>query len=219
MLSRTCDVVAKAIPNLCEPLPQARVSQALPTPQEKAELAKFHEVKAYRDKVWGPALWTALEAMILSMPNSLDEQEFCSFKLYLALSARYMPCENCGRHFTQHLVDMPNTIAMRTRAGLIKWLTDVKNDVNRRNGKPILSVDEIVNLLSEKGKGGEHDGQKKTTTKTKTTTTTNPTTRSSTRSSDAPSPLSIALLAAAVVVLFIVMWKWVPRKSKKSSRK
>lgn len=215
MLSLTCDAVTKALPNLCEPLPAARVSIPLPSPEEKAVLAKFHDVKAYRDRVWGPALWTALEAMVLSLPNSLDEQEFCSFKLYLALSARYMPCENCGRHFTQHLAAMPNTLTIRTRAGVLKWLTDVKNDVNRRNNKPILGPDEIVAVLSEKGKG-ESGSEKKTHMGTKKKI--NPTIKSSntysTNSSDGPSLASIILLAVAVALLSAVLWYTVVRKAR-----
>lgn len=226
MLSLTCDAVTKALPNLCEPLPAARVSIPLPSPEEKALLAKFHDVKAYRDRVWGPALWTALEAMVLSLPNSLDEQEFCSFKLYLALSARYMPCENCGRHFTQHLAAMPNTLTIRTRAGVLKWLTDVKNDVNRRNSKPILGPDEIVTVLTEKGKG-ESGSEKKTHMGTNTTTATkkkiNPTIKSSdtysTNSSDGPSLASIILLAVAVALLSAVLWYTVVRKAKSRKAK
>lgn len=220
MLSLTCDAVTKALPNLCEPLPAARVSIPLPSPEEKAVLAKFHDVKAYRDRVWGPALWTALEAMVLSLPNSLDEQEFCSFKLYLALSARYMPCENCGRHFTQHLAAMPNTLTIRTRAGVLKWLTDVKNDVNRRNNKPILGPDEIVAVLSEKGKG-ESGSEKKTHMGTNMRTATKkntPTIKSSntysTNSSDGPSLASIILLAVAVALLSAVLWYTVVRKAR-----
>lgn len=214
MLSLTCDAVTKALPNLCEPLPANRVSIPLPSPEEKAVLAKFHDVKAYRDRVWGPAMWTSLEANILSMPNSLSEQEFCSFKLFLALTARYMPCENCGRHFTQHLASMPNTLTIRTRAGLLKWLTDVKNDVNRRNNKVILNTDQIVAVLSEKGKG--EAAEKKTTQKKPTTNPTTTTTMSSTNSSEGPSLLSIIALAGLVILLAFILWRTVIQKRKRS---
>lgn len=226
--SCTCDVVKQALPNLCDPLPLSRVSLTLPSPEEKEVLAKFHAVKAYRDRVWGPALWTALEGMILTLPPKLDENDFCTFKTYLALTARYMPCENCGRHFSQHLADMPNTIAIRTRAGLLKWITDVKNDVNRQRGKPILSTDEIIEVLN---KNNEDPAEKKKTEQAENTpasTTTSPqtpmppTTSSSTNSSP-HSLTSIIILAIAVVLLGALIWRGLKvhksRKNRKGSRK
>jgi hypothetical protein len=147
-----------AMPSLCEPPPPlCHAKRQVVDPKVQAELADFAEVKAFPDTVWGPAKWTALESEILSLPEEIDQSEFCMFKTYLALNARYLPCGNCSRHFAEHIAAMPNDRQIRTRAGLLKWLTMVHNDVNRRKHREPLTHQQIVDVLSEKS-------QKKTTT-------------------------------------------------------
>lgn len=169
--------ILSAMPALCEPAPP-RHSQAKPDPALVSQLDDFHKLTAYSDLVWGPAKWTALESEILTLPAKLDEHEFCMFKVYLALNARYLPCINCARHFEEHIQRMPNDDVMRTRAGLLKWFTDVHNDVNRRKHREELSHEEIIRVLGQKanaaaaavavvGDGGagagEGDSEKKNT--------------------------------------------------------
>jgi hypothetical protein len=140
-----------AMPSLCEPPPPLCHAKAqAEDPRATMELADFASVKAYPDSVWGPARWTSLESEILSLPEEIDQHEFCMFKTYLALSARYLPCGNCSRHFAEHLASMPNNKEIRTRAGLLKWLTMVHNDVNRRKQREPLSHDDIINVLKQK---------------------------------------------------------------------
>lgn len=149
--------ILSAMPALCEPAPP-RHSQPKPDPALVSQLDDFHKLTAYTDHVWGPAKWTALEAEILTLPAKLDQHEFCMFKVYLALNARYLPCINCARHFEEHIQRMPNDDVMRTRAGLLKWLTDVHNDVNRRKHREQLSHEEIIRLLGQKGSGPKGEG-------------------------------------------------------------
>jgi preprotein translocase subunit SecG len=147
-----------AMPSLCEPPPPlCHAKQTVVDPETQAQLADFGKVGAYPDSVWGPAKWTALQSEILSLPEEIDQHEFCTFKTYLALNARYLPCTNCSRHFAEHLANMPNTREMRTRAGLLRWLTDVHNDVNRRKHRELLTHQQIVAVLNDKA------AQKKTT--------------------------------------------------------
>jgi ABC-type Na+ efflux pump permease subunit len=138
-----------------------------------------------------------------------------------------MPCENCGRHFTQQLANMPNTVAIRTRAGLLKWITDVKNDVNRKRGTtPVLTTDQIIEVLNQKNADPAAVEEKKKTgpTTTTTTETSPPTTPSSTNSSP-HSLTSIIILAIAVVLLGTLIWRGLrvhrlkARKNHKGSKK
>lgn len=147
-----------AMPSLCEPPPPlCHAKQTAVDPETQAQMADFAKVGAYPDSVWGPAKWTALQSEILSLPEEIDQHEFCMFKTYLALNARYLPCSNCSRHFAEHLANMPNTREMRTRAGLLRWLTSVHNDVNRRKHREPLTHQQIVAVLNDKA------AQKKTT--------------------------------------------------------
>lgn len=157
--------ILSAMPALCEPAPP-RHSQTRPDDALVQQLDDFHKLTGFPDHVWGPAKWTALESEILTLPAKLDEHEFCMFKVYLALNARYLPCINCARHFEEHIQRMPNTDIMRTRAGLLKWLTDVHNDVNRRKHREQLTHAEIMSVLSAKASStapaGNDDLEKKT---------------------------------------------------------
>jgi hypothetical protein len=139
----------EAIPNLCE-LEPPKSEQREPGPDERILLQRYESVRPYADSVWGPASWTALEADILSLPERLDAHEFCLFKIYLALRARYLSCSACAIHFEKAIKSMPNDAVHRTRAGLLRWLCDVHNDVNRRKQRDPLSQDAVLETLNAK---------------------------------------------------------------------
>jgi hypothetical protein len=146
----------EAMPTLCQ-LEPPRSAQPTVSPVTRALLHQYAEVKPYGDKVWGPASWTALEADILSLPDTLDEHEFCMFRIYLALRARYLSCSACAMHFEAALKAMPNDAIHRTRAGLLRWLCAVHNDVNRRKQRAPLAERDILAILRGKAaaEGGE----------------------------------------------------------------
>lgn len=157
--------ILESMPHLCEPEPP-RAQQPALTDEDRAALARFEAVRPYGDSVWGPAAWTALQADILSLPRELDTHEFCMFKVYLALRARYLPCGACALHFEKALRQMPNHASMRTRAGLLRWITTVQNDVNRRKQREPLDQDAVIAALDAKAaaaaggeQGGEADGE------------------------------------------------------------
>jgi hypothetical protein len=143
----------EAIPNLCE-LEPPKCTQPQVAAEDRALLAAYGAIRPYHDSVWGPASWTALEADILSLPDELDEHEFCMFRIYLALRARYLSCAACALHFEAAIKAMPNDAVHRTRAGLLRWLCGVHNDVNRRKQRAPLPEREILDLLRAK-EGGE----------------------------------------------------------------
>jgi hypothetical protein len=153
--------ILQAMPHLCAPEPP-REAQPPVAEEDRQMLARFAEVRPYADSVWGPAAWTALQADILSLPRELDAHEFCMFKVYLALRARYLPCSACALHFERHLRKMPNHATMRTRAGLLRWLTTVHNDVNRRKQRIPLPETQILDILHAKAAmraEGEAEGE------------------------------------------------------------
>jgi hypothetical protein len=149
--SEDCPMAAmlEAMPNLCE-LEPPKSEQHEPTADERILLQRYEAVRPYADTVWGPASWTALEGDILSLPERLDAHEFCMFKIYLALRARYLSCSACALHFEKAIKAMPNDAVHRTRAGLLKWLCAVHNDVNRRKQREPLSEDAILEALNAK---------------------------------------------------------------------
>jgi hypothetical protein len=148
----------EAMPHLCD-LEPPRSEQKKPDPEEAAMLQRYEAVKPYSDKIWGPASWTALEADILSLPERLDAHEYCLFKIYLALRARYLSCSACAMHFEKALKAMPNDAIHRTRAGLLRWLCGVHNEVNKRKQRQPLAEDEILAILNGKAAVPDHDDE------------------------------------------------------------
>jgi hypothetical protein len=196
-----------AMPSLCEPPPsQCHSKRQVVEPKVLAELEDFAKIKAYEGSVWGPAKWTALESEILTLPEEIDQHEFCMFKTYLALNARYLPCGNCSRHFAEHLANMPNTKEIRTRAGLLRWLTMVHNDVNKRKHAPILSHAQIIATLEDKA-------QKKTTH------TPSAQESGSSAGESTPLPESHLILLLVLLAILVVAFVWFLVKRARRNRR
>jgi hypothetical protein len=202
-------MMLEAMPNLCE-LEPPKSEQPEPSAADQKVLDEFAEVKPYSDKVWGPASWTALEADILSLPEKLDAHEFCLFKIYLALRARYLSCTACAMHFEKAIKKMPNDAVHRTRAGLLRWLCGVHNDVNRRKQREPLSEAAILAELNAKAavladheKAGGSGGSRQVCAKACPCTASAPS--SATAPSPSSSPFSAALPAVAIVLLAVLV--------------
>lgn len=129
-------------PSLCAPPDEGK-----PLRVDASLFDALDELPPYTNNVWGPAEWIAGENTILGLPDVLSEAEFCLFRVYLALKARFMTCPNCQRHFRAALEAMPNDRLIRTRAGLLAWWTGLHNEVNARRHQHVLTSDEIVASL------------------------------------------------------------------------
>lgn len=152
-------LMLRSIPELCAPLPEFEERKAI-DPETQRKLDDFASIGPYPDTVWGGPTWTRLESSFLSFPEQIDENEFRLIKAWLMLDARYLPCGDCAKHFEHAIRTMPNNKEIRTRAGMLKWLTDVKNDVNRRKGVPTKTHREIIDTLRAKSHGGQPSKKK-----------------------------------------------------------
>lgn len=141
----------RAHPHLCDPIPCDPVS---PPDQDIARAKDFAELRPYEISSWADAWWRTLDSAARSLPDELDEHEFCTFKLFLMLSARYLPCGDCSTHFERAVSEIPNNALSRTRGGLLMWLSDTQSNVRRRQGRETLSHDEIIAAMNARASGG-----------------------------------------------------------------
>jgi hypothetical protein len=125
-------------PGLCAPLDESKPLEA-----DASLYDALHELPPYATSVWGPE-WIATENAILGMSDEISESDFCLFRVYLSLKARFMTCPNCQRHFRAALDAMPNDRLIRTRAGLLVWWTRLHNEVNARRHQHVHAPHEII---------------------------------------------------------------------------
>ncbi len=92
--------------------------------------------------IWGPHAWNLISAIALSYPEEADmkiQQDTTAFLTSLQL---VLPCERCREHFKENLEKYPLSQALGGRYDFIKWVIDVRNSINEKNGKKLLTYEE-----------------------------------------------------------------------------
>ena len=96
---------------------------------------------------WGPHYWKMSHYITIAYPKNPTEEDKKSVKMYFYNLVYLLPCENCRNHYAKNLNKFPLTEEiLASRYKLIKWLVDIHNEVNRRTGKPEISINDIENL-------------------------------------------------------------------------
>lgn len=97
---------------------------------------------------WGPAGWNILHAMAHTLPETLDARERTRLRRFLDDFAYFLPCRVCSRHFAEFLRVRATDHVLSTRDGVVRLLFDAHNDVNVRNGKPRMRMEEYRRVYS-----------------------------------------------------------------------
>lgn len=100
-------------------------------------------------EVWGPGAWTFLHTITINYPdNPNEDQKFYHKQLFENL--RYtIPCEKCANHYSENLKKYPLDPALESKTTLTKWLIDIHNEVNKKNGKRIYSYEEVEKIYKD----------------------------------------------------------------------
>jgi hypothetical protein len=98
---------------------------------------------------WGPCAWNTLHAFAYTTPEepSIEEQE--SIKTFLRIFTRHIPCNRCRTHFDKYLSENMKNDTLSTRKNVISFLNDAHNDVNRRLGKPIWTIEQHTESMEQ----------------------------------------------------------------------
>ena len=90
--------------------------------------------------IWGPHLWNYLHYSAANFPEYPTEEEIEKMYHWLCTLHVTMPCGECSKHYQGHI--NRNRSRLRSicsrRDSLFRFLVDIHNDVNKRNGKPIM---------------------------------------------------------------------------------
>lgn len=86
-------------------------------------------------KVFGPHWNFTIQSMARNYPITPNAADKETFNLTFNNLLKYMPCKDCIQH-THEFIDK-NPMRLDSRKDLVTWLCELKNDDNKRQGKPI----------------------------------------------------------------------------------
>lgn len=100
------------------------------------------DIKGVYFLIWGGA--EAFASNYPDVPTAADKNE--AEKYFTALRGA-LPCSVCKFHYSELLIHSPPRLGSREE--LLEWLIETHNDVNRRTGKPVLSLAEAKKKIQE----------------------------------------------------------------------
>ncbi len=96
---------------------------------------------------WGPDLWRGIHSVIRFYPEEPSETERESYKLFLMSLAKVLPCDRCKEHFSEFLKNVNFSELLMNQFTLVKGIIELHNDINKRNGKPIMEYQDALKVV------------------------------------------------------------------------
>lgn len=96
---------------------------------------------------WGPGLWIFLHTLSFNYPSNPTWTEKKIMNDYLTQLQYVLPCIHCRKHYKDYLLNDPPKL--ESRSEFIVWMIQLHNDVNKRNHKPLWSVDKVVDFYKK----------------------------------------------------------------------
>jgi succinylglutamate desuccinylase len=93
---------------------------------------------------WGPPLWKEMHNRTIDYPRNPSPRDKQEIATYFRNINDRLPCDKCKQHYQNQLNQ--RAIPVNNRDDLIHWLIDIHNEVNRMNGKRVLSYREARSL-------------------------------------------------------------------------
>lgn len=95
-------------------------------------------------RYWGPRFWFTMHTVAYFYPDDPTRDEMLHAKNFYESLQALLPCPACAAHYSRLLKTMPLDGAATSRTNLMTWVNSVHNEVNRRLGKPIVSLEEYL---------------------------------------------------------------------------
>ena len=94
---------------------------------------------------WGPHLWDFLHTISFNYPNNPSINDMNNNLTFLKSLENVIPCDLCKNHYKKSLKQSPPKLD--SKISFIKWVIDLHNEVNKRNGKPVYSYNKAIELI------------------------------------------------------------------------
>lgn len=101
-----------------------------------------------KPEVWGPPSWIFLHSITMNYPNKPNKEDKKNMLRFFDSLKYILPCDSCSKNLQRHIRKRPlNNKVLRCRDSLIRWLIDIRNDINKENKKPIIQPAEAIKRL------------------------------------------------------------------------
>jgi hypothetical protein len=102
-------------------------------------------------EVWGPSFWLILHTISINYastgnPSYLEKRHHYDFFRNLQF---VLPCTICRQHYTDFFKTYPIENFLESKKMLVKWVIMVHNQVNKRQHKPMLEYNEVIQLYQK----------------------------------------------------------------------
>jgi len=95
------------------------------------------------NNIWGPPAWTFLHTITFNYPDNPTNQDKQNYFNFFNSLKHVLPCNKCKEHYKENSIELKNNL--NSKDDLVKWLIDIHNEVNKKNGKKIWSYPEVYN--------------------------------------------------------------------------
>jgi hypothetical protein len=99
-------------------------------------------------RLWGPHLWAYMHYSAAHYPDNPTLDEINFMKQWLCSLPVTIPCNTCKQHYNSYInqnrSNMDNICSNRNN--LFKFLVNIHNEVNKRNGKETMSIEQAKRL-------------------------------------------------------------------------
>ena len=118
-------------------------------PEEKKFSARMFTSPGSTIDKWGPAAWNTLHSFAHSSDEQIPPEKTKQWEAFLKSFGDLLPCPRCRQHFKKYLSQHSDRLgSCDTRRKLVVFLNDAHNDVNRRLGKRVWSLEEHMDVYS-----------------------------------------------------------------------
>ena len=102
-----------------------------------------------KPSILGPHFWYILHTISFYYPENPSEYHKRAYHDFFHTLKDVIPCEECQKHFAQHIQQYPITPHLDTRSALVRWVIQIHNFVNKSTGKPEYTPEEVLYIYSQ----------------------------------------------------------------------
>ena len=96
---------------------------------------------------WGPGLWIFLHSITFNYPTKPTWTEKKIMNDFLTQLQYILPCVTCRTHYKDYI--LTHKPQLETRSEFVVWMIQLHNTINKRYGKRVWSVDEVVEFYKK----------------------------------------------------------------------
>ena len=113
----------------------------------QTELTLYKRVRLSGPSWWGPSTWAFFHITAASAPEFLNPEQQSLYRALYERFGDYIACKSiCSKHYAEIFKSRP--IVACCRFHLFAWTIAVHNDVNKRLGKPEVSLEQGVEMFN-----------------------------------------------------------------------